>query len=95
MGIAGLIVGAGGTAAGAALLAMGEKTSLKDGDPTMTDDQDFRRPGIGVLAGGVTVLIVGAALLTADRLKARRAKRVSVSPVVGPTVTGLSLSGRF
>ena len=96
IGIGLMVIGAGGVVGGSVLLSMGNEVELMGGDPTMTDERDYRRPGIGFLAGGTSILVAGAALLIADRIKARRAKKnLSITPALGRNVAGLSLSGRF
>lgn len=68
-GIGVAVVGLAGAVAGAVLLTR----PPKDVDMELeTERTSFRTPGIGVLAGGAAVLVVGIALIAVDRARAKK-----------------------
>ena len=97
VGIPVMVLGVGGMVAGGVLLGLGESDELDAGDPEGGETVDYRPPGIAALAGGGALLIAGAALLVADRLKARRGKssHTTWQPFATPRTAGLSLTTRF
>lgn len=89
---------------GAGALAGGIPLALREPTPNLAGESDAgtatltlvstRPPGIAMAVGGGAVLLAGAALLIADRVKRRSATAVVV-PTVGPRLVGASVSVGF
>jgi hypothetical protein len=99
LGIAGIVVAAGGlatTIAGAVYMARGEVT-----DPTLVgrnETTDFRVPGRVLLGVGVAALVVGTVMIAADagvQAKKRKQARARIELDAGPGFAGARLRGRF
>lgn len=97
VGIPVMVLGLGGVVAGSVMLGIGEKEEIEADDPEAGEAVDYRPPGIGAVAAGGALLVAGAALLIADRLRARRGKpsRTTWHPFATPRTAGVSLTTRF
>ena len=92
MGKTGIGLAAGGVAA----LAVGAGLAFSPDRPRKSDPlyaTETRRPGLGVMAGGGALLLVGIVLLAIDRGRANH--RTSAAPLWGPRTAGLVIRGRF
>jgi len=94
-GAAALGLGGGLAIAGAVLLGVGGTPDRgEQGLETTRNVHGFRPTGAAILGIGGAGIIVGAVLLGIDRKRAR-SSRVSARPMVGPRLTGFSLTTRF
>lgn len=95
-GVALLVAGAGATAAGGALVGVGETLEPH----AATKLRDWKPAGYGLLATGGALLVTGIVLVVVDavpRARARRSARSSptVAPALGPRHVGVQLGFRF
>ncbi|MFO0634123.1 MAG: hypothetical protein U0168_14855 [Nannocystaceae bacterium] len=90
-GIAMLAIGVVGVGVGAGLVA---RKSEESRDAELLIRTDTAPAGIGLLAGGGALAIVGIALLATDRVRAKR-RPVAVTPAATPRFIGLAIAGRF
>ncbi|MEX1367088.1 MAG: hypothetical protein AB1Z98_28430 [Nannocystaceae bacterium] len=100
LGIAGIVVAAGGVGAlgfGISRLAKGQERTADPQDEERTQTRDFRSQGRAWLGLGLGAAALGTAMLVVDLtvLRRRRAAPVALRPAVGPAMTGLQLYGRF
>ncbi|MBX7083425.1 MAG: hypothetical protein K1X88_29730 [Nannocystaceae bacterium] len=91
-GIAMLAIGVVGIGVGAGLLARSERAD--GGNAEAQSRSDSTPAGIGVLAAGGALAVVGIALLATDRVRAKR-RTVAVAPAATSSFFGLALAGRF
>lgn len=100
VGIAGLVVAAGGLGMagfGISRLAVGE-TRMPDPDGEQFDIiRDLRPPGRAWLGAGLGVTAVGVTMVVIDAtlLRKRRGRQVTLTPSLGPMQAGVELRGRF
>ena len=90
-GIAGLVLGVGGVAAGGAFLGIRETRPKAD----KSQVRDFRPGGYALVGVGAALVITGAVLLGLDRARAKRRSSARLSPALGPRMTGFVVEGRF
>lgn len=96
-GVALMTVGAAGIATGAAFMVLGEQRTRRDSPTGDNDVQDYRSPGIAVLAGGAGLTLTGFVLvLLRERARPGRAesRRIAPSITTGQQL-GLAAVGRF
>lgn len=100
VGLAGILVGAAGVglaSAGIARLAGGESRSTSPSNQELIVVTDLHPQGRAFLGAGLSVAAVGLTALALDLtlLRSRRARRMTVTPVLGPMTAGLLVHGRF
>lgn len=97
VGIVGLAGGLGLTIFGAVDLSKGRETT-GGSDAETNEINDHRPRGLAFVSAGAGVVVLSAVALAIDLtvLKKKRARRAArVSPMLSPSVAGLSVSGRF
>jgi len=93
-------VGVAGTgmvsvAVGATLWAHGDQSeTTENGARLQVVVTPYRRIGIALVAVGAGVAVLGGALFSVDFARRRRA-RLAASPLLGPNLSGIAVSGRF
>ena len=100
VGLAGILVGAAGVglaSAGIARLAGGETRSTSPSDQELIVVTDPHPQGRAFLGAGLGVAAIGLTALALDLtlFRSRRARRMALAPVLGPTTAGLLVHGRF
>ena len=100
LGIVGIVAGVGGITFGAIALDAALSEPTVDAGSGAEQEETGRRPSIGATvwtAAGFGTAAVGLTMLVVDLtvLRKRRARALSIVPMLGPSTAGLELTTRF